>query len=362
MKRIFGVMWILIIIGVLVGCDSLPEEEAKLVPPLVVPEEVSYKTKLVERGDIEDAVTVRGEVVPIQIEYLFVEEKYTRLESINVGLGDEVVAGDIVLNLLSDSAEESIRIKEININSMVYDIQVSKDLFELQQEIDTNTLLTLETPYSIKNHESQMEIKQLNHNNNIKSKENSLAIERLQLTSLREDLENTKVKSTIDGTVVFIKRIEEGDTIEDYDKLIGIADVSAVQGAYQGSDASEFSVGNEVIVTYMNVEHKAIVTMTPGSVPDDEKEIYKDTVFFSFVEEDPGLARGNIIDIKLVNDSSDNALLIPKSLLLKSGDDKLVYVLSNGLKEERYVTTGVESGIYVEITGGLEEGEEIIVN
>lgn len=362
MKRVIGLVWMLLLIGVLAGCDSLPEEEAKLIPPLIVPEEVSYKTKLVERGDIEDAVTVRGEIVPIQIEYLFVEEKNTRLKSIDVELGQEVQKGDILLQLLSENLEESIGVKEINIDSLVYDIQVAKDLYEVQKQIDEATLLTLETPYSISNHKSQMEMKTLNHNNAIKSKENSLKIQRLELAQLRESLENTKVKSTIDGTVVFIKRIEEGDSVADYEKLIGIADVSSVQAAYQGTDASEFSVGNEVYISYMNIEYKAIVTMTPGSVAEDEKEIYKDTVFFAFEEENLPLARGNIVDIKLINDSSKDTLIIQKSLLLKSGDDKLVYVLSNGLKEERYVTTGVESGIYVEITDGLEEGEEIVVN
>jgi len=362
MKYLVRILWVVLVVSVLAGCNALPEEEAKLVPPLIVPEEVSYKTKVVQRGDIEDATSVRGEVVPIQIEYLFVEDKYTRLKSIDVNLGDIVEKGDVVVNLLSEDLEENIKVKEINIDSLVYDIEVTKELFELQKEIDINTRLTLETPYSINNHDSQMKIKELNHNNSIKSKESTLLIERLQLSQLKESLENTKVKSTINGSVVYIKRIEEGDSIEDYDKLIGIADVSSVQAAYEGTDASEFTLGNEVIVTYLNVDHPAVVTMTPGSVPEDEKELYPDTVFFTFTEEDPGLTRGNTIDIKLIHDSSKDTLLIPKSLLLKSGDDKLVYVLSNGLKEERYVTTGVESGIYVEITGGLEEGEEIIIN
>ena len=362
MKRIIGLMWIILFVGILVGCDGLPKEEDKLIPPLVVPEDVSYKTKTVERGDIEDAISIRGEVVPIEIEYLFVTEKDTRLKSVNVKLGAQVKSGDIVINLLSEGIDQAIRIKEINIDSLVYDIQTSKELYEVQKTINANVLLSLEIPNNIKNHESQMEINNLNHNNDIKSKENSLKIQQLQLSQLYKNLENTKVKSTIDGSVVFVKRIEEGDVIEDYEKLIGIADISSIQGTYEGSDASEFSLGNEVIITYMNHEHKAVVTMTPGSAPEDQKEIYKDTVFYSFEEEAPSLVIGNIIDIKLINDSSINTLLIPKSLLLKSGDDKLVYVLNNGLKEERYVTTGVESGIYVEITSGLEEGEEIISN
>ena len=60
-----------------------------------------------------------------------------------------------------------------------------------------------------------MEIKELNYNNAIKSKGNSLAIMRLELSQLKESLDNTEVKSTIDGSVVYIKRIEEGESIEE---------------------------------------------------------------------------------------------------------------------------------------------------
>lgn len=362
MKGIIGVcIWVLMLLS-FVGCSGLQVEEEKLVPPLVVPEQIAYKTKMVERNDIEDALLIKGDVVPIDIEYMYVTLKSTRLKSINVKLGQEVKSGDLLLELITEDLENDIKYQEINIETKRYDIEAFKKLFLLEKAMDENMMITLETPFAMNNHKSQMEIKELAYENQLKSKENSLAIEVLRLQDMRQSLEEAKLKSRINGTIVYIKDIEEGDTILDYDKLIGIADVSAIQVIYEGVDASKYTVGNEVVISYKGVDYKGSVTMTPASVPEEEKDLYPDTVYFQFEEIPRDIVRGNRVDVKLIHGSSENAVVIPKSLLLKSGADTLVYILEDGLKVERYVTTGLESGIYVEITDGLVEGETLIIN
>jgi multidrug efflux pump subunit AcrA (membrane-fusion protein) len=362
MKQMIRLIWGILLVLIIVACDALPKEEEKLVPPLVVPEEASYKTKVIERGDIEDALTVKGEIIPLKIEYLYVRLANSRIETIDTLLGAEVKRGDILLHLVTEDLEESMSYLKVEMETKSYDIEIAKELFELEKTMDESTYLTLETPYSQNNFKSQMALKDLSFQNSLKAKENSLKVDQLKLKDMEKSLEAAKIKSTIDGSVVYIKKMEEGDIIEAYDKLIGIADVTDIQIAYEGTDASDFNVGNEVLVSYKGKEYGATVTMTPGTVPEEEKELYPDTVFFAFNEPVTDLVRGNIVDVKLVHESSLDTLLIPKSLVLKAGEDKLVYVLEDGLKVERYVTTGVESGIYIEITDGLRDGDEVIYN
>lgn len=55
-------------------------------------------------------------------------------------------------------------------------------------------------------------------------------------------------------------------------------------------------------------------------------------------------------------------LLIPRDALLIRDDRKLVFVHQDGLAQWRYVKTGLENNDFIEITKGLEAGEELIVS
>ena len=55
-------------------------------------------------------------------------------------------------------------------------------------------------------------------------------------------------------------------------------------------------------------------------------------------------------------------LLIPRDALLVRDDRKLVFVHQDGLAQWRYVKTGLENDDFIEITEGIEAGEELIVS
>ena len=55
-------------------------------------------------------------------------------------------------------------------------------------------------------------------------------------------------------------------------------------------------------------------------------------------------------------------LLIPRDALLTRDDRKLVFVHQDGLAQWRYVKTGLENDDFIEVTEGVEAGEELIVS
>ena len=61
-------------------------------------------------------------------------------------------------------------------------------------------------------------------------------------------------------------------------------------------------------------------------------------------------------------ESFQQRLLIPRDALLIRDDRKLVFVHQDGLAQWRYVKTGLENDDFIEITEGLEAGEELIVS
>ena len=56
-----------------------------------------------------------------------------------------------------------------------------------------------------------------------------------------------------------------------------------------------------------------------------------------------------------------DALLIPSVAVIAEDDEAAVYVVSNGAVSRRIVETGIASDGQVEILGGLDENEEIVV-
>lgn len=362
MKSLFRSFIAMCVVSLCVGCNALPQEEEELIPPIIVPKEVSYQTKPVARGDIENAIKVIGEVVPRDINYVYVTDKNTRIKTINAALGQTVKKGDVLMELITEDIDKQIRLEDINISTMTSDLETFKNTYVIEKSMNETRLLIMELDYDKNQLQQQMEINELNFQNAVKSKESQLQIAQIKLSDLRTSLKKAQLKATINGTVVFIKKMEEGDTIADYDKLIGIADETQFQIEYEGTEAAKFPVGSQVILSYKGTTYEATVTMTPDTVPEEDKELYKGKAFFSMVDPEALLPRGADVEMKYVKEQSLNTLLIPRSLVLKSGENKIVYVLENDIKTQKIVTTGVEAGIYIEILEGLNEGDLVIIN
>ena len=62
---------------------------------------------------------------------------------------------------------------------------------------------------------------------------------------------------------------------------------------------------------------------------------------------------------RVVIDSRDAAIIVPKELVVMRQNQKVVFVESNARAEMRQVTTGLESRDSIEVVVGLEEGDRL---
>ena len=76
------------------GCNFLPAEEEALPPPLIVPEEITYKTIKIEPGTISNSFRAGGSVISARQESISFTKVAGRLDSISVTYGDSVEEGD----------------------------------------------------------------------------------------------------------------------------------------------------------------------------------------------------------------------------------------------------------------------------
>lgn len=202
-----------------------------------------------------------------------------------------------------------------------------------------------------------------------------------QKTSLEEqiaELEQQKyVHVDYDGTITALP-ILEGDAViaesvlasvkgnEGYDISVSvdeldIASISLGQSAQVTLDAVEGAFEGEV--TYISYEGTASGNVTTYSV----------TVSTEAIE---GALPGMSASCEITTDSSGDTTMVPAEALQTEGDETFVYLAAEGMAEgdefaegevdldslqKVSVETGMSDGLYVAVTGELEEGDLIVV-
>lgn len=377
-----SIILILIILIIGGGCSLFPVEEDVLTPPLAEPEEITYKTEEVTTGYIEDSIERTAYFVPVLHENLYFPYQGGRLKEFKIKLGDEVKAGDLIAELLSDGLEREIELQTILVDSKMKDCLYTEQLAQIEINTAENKLSSLNDKYrsiyqkteiyaandiektleEMKNQELVVEKVKLSYSNQIEIKKNELVMAELKLKQLNDELERHKLFSPVSGIITYTLNASEGDIINAYSTVATVTDPKVLQLEYKGDAARNFVLGMELEVTINKEKYSGEVILTPSSVPYEEIEKYKDTILIKLKKMPAGVEKGDRATIKLVKNFSENAVIIPKRALRPYMGKNLVYVLEDGLRVEKYVETGVESTTEIEIIKGVEPGEQVIID
>jgi Cu(I)/Ag(I) efflux system membrane fusion protein len=67
--------------------------------------------------------------------------------------------------------------------------------------------------------------------------------------------------------------------------------------------------------------------------------------------------------VKIFGGAKENTIVIPLEGLIRSGrEERVILALGDGRFEARNVRAGIESGNYVEILQGVQEGDDIVTS
>ncbi|MBM7582549.1 RND family efflux transporter MFP subunit [Caldicoprobacter guelmensis] len=313
------------------GCYLFPKEEPVLAPPLIEPPEITYDVMEVKRGTIEKKITGSGTFVSVEQGNMFFKARGGRIKAIHVKIGDKVKKGDLLAEL--DTA------------GLEYEIEQQKLVLRKAQLRYNQIKESGGDKYSLEIAACDVELA------------------RLQLKNLQRQLEEAKLRSTMDGTVVYVdNRLGQGDYIDAYSTLVKIADPTKLQLQYSGSNLSDFQVGMKVEVKIRDNVYEGQVVMTPATVPVNADESLKNVVRIDVPNLPEDVTMGDTAQFTLTLDKRENVIVLPRNLVRNYMGRKYVLVLENGLKKERDVEVGLETPTEVEIIKGLEEGEKVIVD
>ncbi|HEY8421461.1 MAG TPA: efflux RND transporter periplasmic adaptor subunit [Thermoclostridium sp.] len=372
---------IALILCILSACGLLPTEEEVLAPPLVEPEQITYKTAEATIGYIEDSIKKTAYFIPVIDKEHFFTNRSGRLKAIHVKPGDTVKAGDVIAELLTNDIEKEIESQKILVDSQIKACSYIEQKSAIEIKAAENNLADLEKRHremkenaglyaandienienEIKNQKINLEKLILDYSNQLEMKKNELMLAELKLAQLEEELDQCRLYASADGIVTYVLNINEGDIVDVYKTIVTISDPKVLYLEYKGSNSGDFKLGMKVQVTVNKKTYSGEVVLTAANVPFEEMEKYKETVQIKLDELPEGVKMGDSAEIKLVRDFRENAVIIPKRAVRTYLGKDVVYVLEDGIRVERYVQKGIQSTSDVEITEGVKAGELVII-
>jgi multidrug efflux pump subunit AcrA (membrane-fusion protein) len=81
----------------------------------------------------------------------------------------------------------------------------------------------------------------------------------------------------------------------------------------------------------------------------------------TFESDDAELVAGSTVDVEIVYEQIDDAVQVPAQAVTTEDGVSTVVVETDGGRETREVETGTTSGGMVQITSGLEGGEQVVL-
>jgi len=374
------------------GCSFSRGKASLTAPSLQEPPEIKFYTFDVQKGDIKKEIKDAAKIVP-STETLIFSHFGGWLSEICVKSGDIIHKGDILVKFDTDSLEIKLKQQELalekavlNSNRLMEDIQrdidlATLDLKNLEEKLNKSKQLRQE----LSKNNSASDLKQIDEeienlqgsiirqkmsleglNEKYEATKASLDIDmkksELQIKNVRKELENAIFVSPIDGKITNLTNKAAGEYIGAYQTLASIVKIEDLHLVYSGSNVNSFEVGMKVKVILDKEELDGEVVSSPAYYGKNVPGNIKESVIINI----KGLTMEHLTNLKgdvrinLVLEEKNDVVVVPKRVLNNHLGNKYVYVVENGIKKKRFVETGTETNMDVEITKGLNPGDKVI--
>jgi len=326
------ILVLVLLMSSLSGCYFFPKEEEVLAPPIKIPDKITYDTLEVTKGTIENTIRVTGSFVPVSQHDLFYV-KGDRLKDIYVITGQEVKKGELLAELETDAVLGEIQMQEIALKRA----QILYDDAKARYDI-------------VGGSRTELDMAELDFQTN-----------QLKLEKLKSDLARARLVSPIDGIVVYVNSIKQGEYVNPYQTVVRVADPKQLQLRYSGDRVANFRLGMKAVVQLKENQYEAEVVMTPSEMPSDADEQTKNSVQLKVYDLPEDIKYGQTASISLTLERRENVIVIPKLLVNNFANRKFVNILKDGIREERDIEVGITNSTEAEVIKGLEVGELLIV-
>lgn len=350
MKRFLTLLFIITLL--LTGCSSAEDT--------VVAEEETYTAIEVETLSyrelfIENVMTAKAYadkdiyVVPLMA---------GKVEKINVNVGDRVQKNQVLF--VMDKEDIS---KQVNQAYTAYEaamagyevsaaqIQVAKDSFERVKKLYEEGAVP-ETQYE--------QAKLAASDESIEAAKMGVEQAKVAYDNAASMLKNAEVKAPIAGVVASVNIVEgEYATASNPPITIVDSDSITVEFGVPANMVNKIQKGDKVTVEISAANYNAeAVINSISSSSDLMTNLYNVDIV---LDNDGTMKPGMFAKVYLNTDRIENTLAVKTEAVKERENKKYVFVVNGDMAAEKEVTTGLDTGTYIEIKTGLAEGDKVIV-
>lgn len=350
-----GILFSLIV----TGCSGETE-----TPELIEPVVNNQSFRPVERGDVGNTVVKLADVVPE--EYCHFMKQSTRILEISVDIGEYVEEGTILATTDMTEIKETLEQKNAEL-SLQNTLSANKEKIfrEQQRELNLKKEACREQgdKSGVKEYDTQIAIAKENERyDQLLAKHNQTVLQE-EIVELKEGMEEGTIKARHAGYVTYVKDLSETDTVDSMENVVIISDYNELHleladnlfSDFYRKDISRYDQiyteigGTKYTVNpfdYTNAQMLAI--QSAERYPRIRLEVEDVT---------SGMQPGDKLPVYFSQNQKQNVLKIGTDSLYNEGDNYFVYVQNGEKKEKREIQIGYKNDLYVEVTGGLKEGE-----
>jgi len=339
------------------ACSFLPEEEAYPSAPVMQSYEmITYEQTPVLRGDLilEEKINCRYMAnLKESVSFSYTGEK---LDGIYVEEGQEVEAGELLAALEDNGLTEQIIEQEYQLKIL----QLKLEHLQQDLELEKKQLDAWETQ-GTEEYEEAFGALLRKYDIARQQLEDSVYIEGRKLTQMQKESQDRRLCAGIGGTVLYVQKMTAGQTSVSGETVAVIADMSTNAFTVTGKDAQYFPVGTECTIEINKQPYEAV--SVEASAIGITEETDDETAYLQLVIPDPTLENGDKGTVTVVLEERQDTLYVDKYAVHTAEGRQFVYILNEeGLRVMQDVTCGLEVKNYIEITGGLSEGDSVIMD
>lgn len=311
-----------------------PGREEKREQPARVRPAVPVKVSEVNEGTITSSLVFDSVLETESSVEIFAETSGLILE-VNVEEGDQVVSGQILARMENEEERVDAEEAEARYEHQKANFKRTEDLYERklinQQEYDN----------------AKFDLDQM----------------RLRFERAKIQLENTIVRSTVSG-VVTERVAQAGRRVATNRVLFSIMNLDELFANVNipGQHMLSIESGLPAIIDsdlIEGVRYDAFVKLV-SPIVDPESGTFKAKVAVSKLNGMP-IYPGMFVNVRVIVDTSEDAVLIPKEAIVHEGDLKFIYKIQNGKAKKTLLHEGYSNVGYVQATSGVVKGDQVIV-
>ncbi|WP_204137458.1 efflux RND transporter periplasmic adaptor subunit [Halomicronema sp. CCY15110] len=346
------------------------------------PAVVMVSTAPVSRDDLEVVITEAG-VVELGGQQTFKAPGDVTVQAVLVEERQRVAQGQVLLELRDRDLQQRLADRSVQARINQIDLQRQAEVLAERRSrvVDAENRLAdstdlLEQGYisedAFRDDRRALEDAQSDlRNAEVELTKAQLQVQQDQLTlaSLQQELTDNQIVSPIAAIVLNVD-VNPGDGVEREGRLLSIGDPTqeSIRLELTTLNATRVGLGMPVRVSVIGpnpeIFEGRIVRVSPQAVTEDTNAEQSTVEAEATLNQPSGsLIPGSAVSVDIILEQRQNALVVPVTAVQREGETPYVWVRdADDLAQRREVAIGLETLEAVEITSGLQEGDEIVVS